>query len=145
MTTSHGSRAGGFWTDTTVSSYGGRSVHIRTRAVAQKQRVSRMAREVNTGVFFPLTFRHRTHRNTLTLVTCKRTTDTFFGKEQKAEIVLRRTSARLSFLCLKAGALRCGLVQPSRSTTMWIRLFSSAALYGARISSSSCPRCSSPM
>ncbi len=35
VTTPHGSRAGGFWNDSAVSSHGTRSVHAHQRAVAQ--------------------------------------------------------------------------------------------------------------
>ncbi len=44
-----------------------------TEAGVTHRPLSRMARLFNTVAFFPLALRQRTHRNTITLETCKRT------------------------------------------------------------------------
>jgi hypothetical protein len=58
-----------------------------------------------------MALRHGTYRNTLQVATRKKTTEIFFGKEYKAEMVFRLTAARLSSPELKQGAFRRDLVR----------------------------------
>ncbi len=60
VTTPSGSRTEGFWNDSAVSSHGGRSLSC-TRAGVTHRLLSRMARLVNTGAFFPIALRDGTH------------------------------------------------------------------------------------
>ncbi len=60
---------------------------MHSSETSSKQLLYRMARLWNTGAFLPLTLHQRTHRNALLLQTCKRTTQVFFLRGAKVEML----------------------------------------------------------
>src|SRR5260221_6980730 len=85
---------------------------IHTSEQSSEQLMYRMARVLNTVLFFPMALRRGTRRNAIWLKTCKRTGVRFFLSGEKRKHLFCLRAARLSSPRMYAGGFCRDLVKP---------------------------------